>query len=345
MKNRVCRLYAQNDLRVENEKVPQPGPQEVLVKVAYGGVCGSDIHYFQHGGIGEIRVQEPIILGHEFSGVVFGVGEDVTQVEAGEHVAVNPSRSCGTCTFCAQGLNHHCLTMRFSGSAMYFPHEQGGFRDFIVVHQSQCIVVDRKTPLSEIACCEPLSVGLHAINRAGVIQAKKILVTGVGPIGSLCVAALKNAGAAKIVAIDVNNSRLKIAKKMGADEVFNATNEADFLIRYAQHKGYFDLSFECSGNRFAIETAVRVTKPQGTIVQVGVIGRAEIPLGMIVGKEINWIGSHRFDAEFNHAAKLISSGEIDVSPILTRYYPPENALEAIRVASEGADSVKVQLSF
>ncbi|MFT6845636.1 MAG: L-idonate 5-dehydrogenase [Flavobacteriales bacterium] len=345
MKNRVCRLYGQNDLRVENENVLKPGLEEVLVKVAFGGICGSDMHYFHHGGIGEIRVQEPIILGHEFSGAVFAVGEDVIHVQVGEHVAINPSRSCGSCSFCAEGLNNHCLTMRFSGSAMYFPHEQGGFRDFIVVHQSQCIVVDKKIPLSEIACSEPLSVGLHALNQAGGVHGKKVLVSGVGPIGSLCVAAVKNAGASEVVAIDINDTRLKIAKKMGADRVLNATSDSNYLKQYAENKGYFDLSFECSGASVAIETALRVIRPQGTIVQVGVSGRAEIPLGMIVGKEINFVGSHRFHSEFLEAAKLISRGEIDVSPILTSFYLPENALEAIRVASEGADNVKVQLSF
>jgi L-idonate 5-dehydrogenase len=117
------------------------------------------------------------------------------------------------------------------------------------------------------------------------------------------------------------------------------------LNKYTENKGYFDLSFECSGASVAIETALRVIKPKGTLVQVGVSGRADIPLGMIVGKEINFVGSHRFHSEFVEAAHLISSGAIDVSPILTSFYPAESALEAIRIASEGADNVKVQLTF
>ncbi|MCP1168051.1 alcohol dehydrogenase catalytic domain-containing protein, partial [Limimaricola sp. ASW11-118] len=138
MTNRAIRLHARNDLRLETAPDPAPGPGEVRVAVRAGGICGSDLHYWADGGIGTIRVREPIILGHEFAGHVESLGPGVTGLAAGDVVAVNPSQPCGACRFCDEGQPHHCLHMRFTGSAMFLPHEQGGFRDRITVAAGRC---------------------------------------------------------------------------------------------------------------------------------------------------------------------------------------------------------------
>ncbi|NJO39095.1 MAG: alcohol dehydrogenase catalytic domain-containing protein, partial [Rhizobiales bacterium] len=172
METRVCRLYDKYDLRIEHEPVPAPREGEVRVAIGAGGICGSDLHYYHRAGFGQIRVREPIILGHEVAGTVEALGAGVTGLKEGDRVALNPSRACGACRYCADGLFQHCLTMRFYGSAMLFPHEQGAFRDYIVADAAQCVPVSTRTSHAQAACAEPLAVCLHARNRAGELRGK-----------------------------------------------------------------------------------------------------------------------------------------------------------------------------
>ena len=344
MKTRVCRLYAQGDIRIETEEVAAPGPGQVLLRMGAGGICGSDLHYYQDGGFGPIRVREPIILGHEAAGTVEAVGEGVALCP-GDHVALNPSRPCGNCRFCHEGSFQHCLNMRFNGSAMRMPHEQGAFRDLMVVEAAQCVPVSAGTSLQKAACAEPLAVCLHARNRAGDLRGKHVLVTGAGPIGSLCVAAAAHAGAAEIVVTDLHDAVLGAAKAMGATRTINIAREAGEIPAYAADKGHFDVAFECSAAAPALRTAIEVTRPLGRIVQVGVTGDLPVPLNLIVGKEVEIAGSHRFHAEFAEAVRLIDEGEIDPAPILTGSFPVDQALEAFKLAGDRRRAVKVQLLF
>ncbi|MFX4296111.1 L-idonate 5-dehydrogenase [Pseudosulfitobacter pseudonitzschiae] len=345
MEARVCRLYGENDIRIETATVADPGPGGVLLALAAGGICGSDLHYYQHGGFGPIRVREPIILGHEASGTVVAVGPDVTGLAAGDAVAINPSRPCGKCEYCHKGLPVHCLEMRFNGSAMRMPHEQGLFRDHIVVEARQCVPVDVGVSLNEAACAEPLAVCLHARNRAGDLQDARVLVTGAGPIGTLCAAVAIEAGAAEVVVTDLQDFTLEVARRMGATRTVNvATNAADLDV-YAEGKGYFDVAFECSAAAPAIKSAITCLRPQGRLVQVGVSGDVPVPLNMLVGKEISYCGTQRFDTEFADAVNMISERRIDVTPIITGTYPLDRAIEAFEAAGNRSGAVKVQLSF
>lgn len=345
MKTRVCRLYGQNDLRIEHDEVAAPGPGQVLLAIAAGGICGSDMHYLSDGGIGTIRVREPIILGHEASGVVVAAGDGVKGLAPGDKVAINPSRPCGACSYCAEGLPMHCLTMRFNGSAMRLPHEQGLFRDRIVVDAAQCIKLPPEADLGAAACAEPLAVCLHAVRMAGEIAGKRVLVTGAGPIGSLCVAAAAAAGASEVVVTDLHDAVLSVATKMGATRVVNVSREGAELERYAVGKGYFDLAFECSAAQPAIKSAIAALRPRGALIQVGVAGDTPLPINALVAKEIRLQGSHRFHEEFAEAVGAIISGHIDVRPIITARYPFERAREAFEIASDRSRSVKVHLTF
>ncbi len=346
---RVCRLHGQNDLRIETETFANPGVGEVLVAVGAGGICGSDMHYLQDGGIGTIRVREPIILGHEAAGTVVALGEGVEGLAPGDRVALNPSQPCGACRFCAEGLHHQCLNMRFKGSAMLMPHEQGMFRDRMVIRAAQCVKVAGDVPLQAVACAEPLAVCLHALNRAesvtGSLAGKRVLVTGAGPIGALCTALAAWRGAAEIVVTDLQDHTLSIAREMGATRTVNVATNAAEMAEYDAEKGQFDLVFECSAAGPAIGMALACLRPQGTLVQVGVAGDTALPLNMIVGKEINFIGSQRFDAEFAQAVELIASGAIPVEKMVTGSYPVDRAAEAFAAAADRSRSVKVQLSF
>jgi L-idonate 5-dehydrogenase len=342
---RVARLHGQHDLRLETIPESEPGPGEVRVRVGAGGICGSDLHYWQDGGFGPIRVREPIILGHEVAGTLDKLGEGVTGLVPGDHVALNPSQPCNQCRFCAEGLFNHCLAMRFLGSALRFPHEQGGFRDSLVLPAARAVKVSASTSLAEAACSEPLAVCLHAANRAGELAGRRVLVTGAGPIGALCVAVARHRGAAEIVVTDLHDQPLAVAARMGATRTLNVATDRDALSEHEAEKGQIDVTFECSAAAPAIEAAIRATRPRGIIVQVGVGGSIPLPINALVGKEIALVGTHRFHEEFAEAARLIDGGEIDVRPIITHSFPPDALDEAFSTAADRTRSVKTQLAF
>lgn len=344
-RNRIVRLHAQEDLRLETQPPSDPGPGEVRVAVLAGGICGSDLHYWLEGGIGTIRVQEPIILGHEAAGRIEAIGPGVTGLAVGQLVAMNPSHPCGTCEFCTQGLPIHCVAMKFKGSAMYLPHQQGMFRDLMVIGAGQCFVLPEGTDPGAAACAEPLAVCLHAANRGGDLAGKTVLVTGAGPIGALCVAVARQRGAAEIIVTDIQDATLAIARAMGADHAVNTATSPDGLAPWQAGKGRVDLVFECSAAAPAIRDAISCLRPRGTLVQVGVAGPTPMPLNVMVGKEIHFIGSQRFDAEFAQAVALIGSGAIDPRPMITATFPADRAIEAFNIARDRSRSVKVQLSF
>jgi L-idonate 5-dehydrogenase len=345
MKTRACVLHGKGDVRIETREIGDVGPKQVRVRIGAGGLCGSDIHYFWDGGIGTIQVSEPIILGHEVAGTVEAVGGDVANVKPGDRVALCPSLPCGHCRFCQVGQQQHCLDMQFFGSAMRKPHCNGAFRDEIVVEDSQCEPVG-DVGLDEAACAEPLSVGLHAINNAGSVFGKRVLVMGAGPIGALLVGAARLAGAQEIVAIDLADAPLAAAIKMGATSTLNTRSEPDQLARlYSAEKGYFDAGFECTGAGVALGNMFPVVKPRGTIIAVGVSSGTHIPFNALVGKEIRLVGTHRFHAEYAIAARMIAKRRIDVRPIITATLPMDRIREAFDVVRNRSSQMKVQLSF
>jgi L-idonate 5-dehydrogenase len=344
MQTLVC--HAAQDLRIED--TPPPGalqPHEVLVRVAYGGICGSDLHYQQHGGFGTVRIKEPMALGHEVSGVVETLGSAVQSLKPGERIAISPSRPCGGCRYCQLGQHNHCLHMRFYGSAMPFPHIQGAFSELLVIDAAQAHRVADSLSLSEAALAEPLSVGLHAIQRAGGVLGKHVLVTGCGPIGSLLIGGLRRAGAARIVAADLSDVALDCARRMGADEVLNLRTQPDALEPYKKDKGQFDAVFEASGSEVALRNGMDVIAPRGTLVTVGLGGDISLPMNQIVAKEIELRGSFRFHAEFATAVQFLNQGLIDGKPVITRILPLADAVAAFQLAGDKKQSLKVQIAF
>ncbi|MFT2215598.1 L-idonate 5-dehydrogenase [Rhizobium giardinii] len=345
MRTRLTRLYGQRDLKVEMTDVGDPGDGEVLLKMAAGGICGSDLHYYQDGGFGPVRVREPIIPGHEASGYVAALGPNVSGLALGELVSVNPSQPCGHCRFCDDGLSIHCLNMQFMGSAMRLPHAQGMFRDLLVVPASQCLPAGSLVGAGEAACAEPLAVCLHAVAQAGDLEGKQVLVTGAGPIGALVVAASRHAGAKTIVVTDLADAALDRARACGASRIINVRREPLKLAEYEADKGQFDLVFECSAAEPALRSAIATVRPRGIIVQVGVTGDITLPLNALVGKELRLIGSQRFDSEFALAVALIADRSIDVRPIISHTFALEQAVTAFEQAGDRSTACKVQLSF
>ena len=338
-------IHAPGDLRVETYETAPLGPDQLQVRVRCGGICGSDLHYYQHGGFGTIRIKEPMVLGHEVAGVIEAVGADVRGFVAGERVAISPSRPCGVCKFCQQGLQNHCLDMRYYGSAMRTPHVQGAFRQQIVVETHQAHKLADSVSDGEGSMAEPLSVALHAVRRAGSLLGKRVLVTGCGPIGALAIIAARRAGAAHIVATDVGAHTLGKALKVGADEVVNVAEEPDGLARFTDDKGSFDVLFEASGNARALVGAFDAVRPRGIIVQLGLGGEMTLPINTIVAKEFELRGAFRFHEEFAMAVELLNKGLVDVKPLISATLSYRDSARAFALAADRSQAMKVILNF
>lgn len=337
-------IHGANDLRIEDRDTPAPGPGEVKLRLATGGICGSDLHYYNHGGFGAVRLREPMILGHEVSAVVEALGAGVDKLVPGQLVAVSPSRPCGTCRYCQEGRHNHCLDMRFYGSAMPFPHIQGAFRQELIADAAQCVPADGLSP-GEAAMAEPLAVTLHATRRAGDVLGKRVLVTGCGPIGLLSILAARRAGAAQIVATDLSDYTLGVAAGIGADLVINSRTDPDALSAFNGNKGTFDILYECSGAPQALAAGVAALRPRGVIVQLGLGGDMSLPMMAITSKELDLRGSFRFHEEFATGVELMQKGLIDVKPLITHTLDFSRAAEGFKTASDRTGAIKVQLEF
>lgn len=331
--------YGPRDLRLSETEAPgAPGPGEVAVNLQVGGICGSDLHYFHHGGFGAVRLKEPMILGHEVAGVVASLGDGVDGLEVGQTVAVNPSMPCGHCSNCRLGRANLCTDMRFNGSAMRFPHVQGLFRETVVVPAAQAVPVAGSSGLA--ALCEPFAVCLHAVAQAGSLLGKRVLISGSGPIGCLTVLAARLAGAAEIVVTDISDEPLRVARELGADRTVNVAMSSEEIGTVR-----FEAAFECSGSGQALLTALNVLRPGGQLVLVGIGGEVTFPIAAVVTTEVSIIGSFRFDAEFVMAADLLSRRRVDPTPLITQTLPMQRAEEAFLLASDRARAMKVQLSL
>jgi L-idonate 5-dehydrogenase len=338
-------IHKAKDLRIEERDTLSPGPGQVGVAIQRGGICGSDLHYYRHGGFGTIVLKEPMVLGHEVAGAITSLGTGVTNLSIGQRVAISPSLPCGNCKFCQMGQQNHCLDMRFYGSAMRMPHVQGAFQQQLVVETTQCHIVDDGVSIEEAAFAEPFAVTLHAIKRAGPLIGKRVLVTGCGPIGVLAIAAAHLHGAQEIVATDVSAFTLAMASRMGAACTVNVASQASRMDSYKANKGYFDVMIEASGNESALRMGLECLTPRGILIQLGLGGDISIPQNMIVAKEIEIRGSFRFHEEFALAVALINTRRVDLKPMLTHVLSYQDAVKAFDLAADRSQAMKVQLAF
>ncbi len=338
-------IHQAHDLRIEDHEAQMPGAGQVAVAIKRGGICGSDLHYYRHGGFGTIRLKEPMVLGHEVSGTIAALGAGVTNLTVGQTVAVSPSRPCGQCDYCQKAQQNHCLDMRFYGSAMRMPHVQGAFQQHLVADASQCHVIAEGISLEEAAFAEPFAVTLHAIVRAGSLANKRVLVTGCGPIGALAIVAARAHGARDIVATDVSDFTLSLAARVGADKTHNVMAQPTAMDVYKLNKGTFDVLIEASGNESALRTGLECLKPRSVLLQLGLGGDVSVPQNLIVSKEIEIRGSFRFHEEFALAVDLINRRRVDLKPLLTEVVPLDDAVKAFDLALDRSRAMKVQIAF
>ena len=336
----ACRIHAKQDLRIEAATTPDVGPGEVLVHLGAGGICGSDLHYFFEGRNGSFVIREPLIPGHEASGVVAQVGDGVTRVRRGDKVAISPSHACGRCEFCREGREQLCTSMKFLGSASVYPHAQGMFQEYFVMGERQCYPVAGDVTLGELAFAEPLAVALHAVNRGPSLLGKSVLITGAGTIGCLTVIAARLAGAREVTVSDILDRPLAKAREVGADRTIRADREADLLA-----KPQFDVAFEVSGSFAALKTCIAAAKRGARIVQVGTLPHEPLPfvVNEIMAKELDLAGAFRWGIEFDWAVRYLDTRRVDVRPLLSGQYPLADAVTAFHAAADKNQATKVQV--
>ncbi len=336
----ACRIHAAKDLRLDEIADAALGEHEVEMRLGAGGICGSDLHYYGHARVGAFVLREPLIPGHEASGIVLRVGSAVTRVKPGDKVAVNPSHACGQCDYCLGGRFNLCRRMFFLGSASVFPHAQGLFRERFVLGQAQLTPVHEDISLGELACAEPLSIGLHAVHRAGVLTGKTVLITGGGTIGSMCVIAARLAGAAQVMVCDIAERPLAIAQQVGADRLIRSDQ-----VDAASLADIADISIEAAGSPAALATCLAATRRGGRIVQVGTLPAegVQFPANSIMARELDYIGAFRAAHAFDWAVQYLRTRRVDVRPLLSAQLPLSRAAEAFALAADRSRSTKVQL--
>ncbi|AZZ50246.1 L-idonate 5-dehydrogenase [Rathayibacter rathayi] len=331
-------VHAAGDLRVEEAPLPARGPSDALVAVAYGGICGSDLHYWTHGAAGESILREPLTLGHEVVGTVVEAAADGTGPATGTAVAVHPATAHGEWP---DGRPNLATEGTYLGSAARMPHTQGAFARHAVLPARMLRQLPPGLWLREAALAEPASVAWHAVSRAGAVSGRRALVIGSGPIGALIVAVLKRAGAAEIVAVDLAEEPLAIARAVGATRTIRAT-DADAIAEVAA-----DVVFESSGSPRGLMSAVRGAARGCTVVMVGLLPSGEQPalISLAITRELRLIGSFRFVDELDEVLAALADGSLEVEPVVTQVLPLERAVEAFELARDASRSSKVLLDF
>lgn len=332
-------IHAARDLRLTPISTAAPGAGEIRVRLAWGGLCGSDLHYFLHGGVGASVLREPMVLGHEVSGTIDRLGPGVEGFRIGQDVAIHPAQPCGVCPECQRGLRHLCRSTRFFGSAAFLPHTDGGFRTSMIVRADQVRALPPGLDARRAALAEPLAVALHAIARAGDVRGRSVLVQGVGPIGALVVAGLSDHGAGRIVATDLQDFALSLASQLGAHATWNAREEAP--------EEEFDVVFEVTGVAAALPNAVARTRRGGILVQVGMFppGLVETPLAQIISREIDFRGTLRFDTEFDDALRLLAKRPEIADILVTHQLALDDYQDAFAIGTDRSRAAKVLLDL
>lgn len=334
---RVLELHAAGDLRLAERPTPPIGPDDVLIRVAWAGICGSDTSYWKSGRSGSAVQQHPFVPGHELSGTVTAVGASVTAVQPGTAVVVHPASTTGPLPDRLAGRANLHPRLSYLGSAAVVPHRDGAFAEELVVHASQVRPLPAGLSLRRAALAEPFAVALHAVARAGQADGQDVVVSGCGPVGALTIIALRAAGAGRITAVDPQPSARERALRVGADEVLDVGESVP---------GAFPIAIEASGAAASLTQLIRTVAVGGTIVQVGnlPLDPISIPLGLLVSRELDLRGSFRFAEELDRALVVLADTPA-ADELITHTFPLDRATEAFATATDGGASCKVLLEL
>ncbi len=329
----VVRLHSAGDLRLHDEPMPVPGPGESLVRVTAVSICGSDIHWFAEGGIGDARIKQPLVLGHEFAGVIAG-GE-----RSGERVAVDPAIPCGVCEFCLEGNPNFCTSMHFAGDGKF----DGALREYVAWPTHCLFGLPESIGDAEGALLEALGVGIHAIDLGHLRPGMSVGIFGCGPIGLLMVQLARISGATRIIATDKLLHRLQAAKSFGATNVFQAEGGKETAeILAVTHRRGVDVAFEVAGENDAVETAVVAAKPGARVVLVGIPAddRTTFTASTARRKGLTIKLVRRMKHTYPRAIALVEHGLVDVRSLVTHRFPLTGAQPAF-VEAEKRSGLKV----
>ncbi|GAA4837953.1 NAD(P)-dependent alcohol dehydrogenase [Saccharopolyspora rosea] len=329
---RASVLRGVGDIAVEERPVPEPGPREVLVRVHAVGTCGSDTHYYEHGRIGDFVVREPLVLGHEASGVVVARGSHATRHAPGQRVSLEPGVPCSTCEQCRRGRYNLCPDVRFFAT----PPVDGAFCEYVALDEDFAHPVPDSLSMEAAALVEPLSVGLWACRRGHVAPGARVLVTGAGPVGLMAVQCARAFGASEVVVTDVRPHRLALAAEVGA------TCALDVRETPLANSGVEpDVLLECSGVGPVAADGIRRVRRAGRVVLVG-MGGAEIPLPLahVQNREIELTGTFRYANTWPTAIGLAASGRVALDRLVSHRFGLDDVAAALTLAARDETAVK-----
>eukprot|EP01018_Ginkgo_biloba_P011939 Gb_04942 [translate_table: standard] len=342
-------LYGINDLRIESFKLPSVGPHDVRVRMKAVGICGSDVHYLKTLRCADFIVKEPMVIGHECAGIIDEVGSDVKHLVVGDRVALEPGVSCWRCRLCKEGYYNLCEEMKFFAT----PPVHGSLANQIVHPADLCFKLPDNVSLEEGAMCEPLSVGVHACRRASAGVETNILVMGAGPIGLVTMLSARAFGAPRIIIADVDEQRLSMAKKLGADDcILVSTNAQDIeeeVTRIQNAMGAdINVTFDCAGFAKTMSTALKATCAGGKVCLVG-MGHNEmtVPLTPAAAREVDVVGVFRYRNTWPLCIEFLRSGKVDVKPLITHRFgfSQKEVEEAFETSARGGNAIKVMFNL
>jgi L-idonate 5-dehydrogenase len=338
-------LHGARDIRIEPYRQPELHPGMVLLRPRRVGICGTDLHYYEHGHNATFVPDRPFILGHEFTAEVAAVAPGVDAVKIGQRVTVNPARACGFCAYCKGGQINLCRKTIMLGSASTTPPTDGALAEFVTVRADQCHLLPDDMDDGIGAMMEPLSVALHAVKRAGTVSGKRVLVTGGGTIGLLVAMTARAFGAVPVAVSDIVAARRNKAIELGVDVALDpAAHNLRHQVEELTGLG-FDMVFEASGAPPALRAAFDLVRPGGTIVQIGTVGTADIPIpvNQLMVREINFRGSMRYGDTFDEAISLVAAGRIQVGSLINNVFALEDSVKALHLAADKSAALKVQI--
>lgn len=325
-------LVRPGEVVIERSEIPTPGPGQVLIEIAAVGVCGSDVHFFDHGRIADFVVEQPLVLGHEASGTIRAIGPGVTDRQVGQRVALEPQETCGRCTQCLSGRYNLCPDVEFFAT----PPIHGAFAGHVVLAAHRAHPVPDSLSDEAAALIEPLSVGIWASRKAGVEPGDRVLVTGAGPVGLLCADVARSRGAAHVAVSDTNDYRLGVARDRGASQVINAAAGP-----LAEQLDPVDVIIECSGAEPAVRAAFTVAAPAARIVLVGMgAPTMELPVADIQIKELVVTGTFRYANCYPAAIALAASGAVDLDSLVTGRFGLDQVAEALQASKTDPHCLK-----
>ena len=335
-KMKVAVMLGIGKMGFEERDIPQPKDDEVLVKLEYVGICGSDLHYYESGAIGDYVVKPPFVLGHEPGGTVVEVGKNVTHLKVGDRVALEPGKTCGHCEFCKTGRYNLCPDVVFFAT----PPVDGVFQEYVAHEAGLCFKLPDNVSTMEGA----LAVGFHAARQGGAQAGQVAVVTGAGCIGLVSMMALKAMGVSKVYSVDVMDKRLDKALELGADGVINGSRE-DAVKKVMELTGGMgcDLVIETAGTEITTRQAVQMTKKGATIVLVGYskTGEIKMPISLALDKELTFKTVFRYRHIYPMAIDAVASGRVNLKGIVTNEFALDDIQEAMdESVNNKADIVK-----